>query len=217
VLPPNSLRYARLEPILARNSRDACAVIVILNGPVWQIAVLPFVSPAAERVWLWRPTATSYNEVLPLSGALLRARLDRAGGDCACIRRFQFWYGGPRVSDFQRCVGLMTVWRFLHTKARTVTTWRWAGGAPADGVMISVGTAYLVQHRPASWIYAGMQLSVSCLRRSSALVIVGMLWQRADGQGGFWGLGGGHAHFDRLGIWVFKDPSALRYVALSPD
>jgi SSS family solute:Na+ symporter len=48
-------------------------------------------------------------------------------------------------------------------------------------------------------------------------VIVGMLWQRATDKGGFWGLVSGTLTSIGLWLWVVKDPSALRYVALSPD
>jgi len=48
-------------------------------------------------------------------------------------------------------------------------------------------------------------------------VILGMLWKRATGPGGFWGLLAGTV--SSIGMWVVVKvhPSALRYVALSPD
>jgi SSS family solute:Na+ symporter len=48
-------------------------------------------------------------------------------------------------------------------------------------------------------------------------VILGMLWKRATNQGGFWGLLAGTVTSIGLWVWVVKNPSALRYVALSPD
>jgi SSS family solute:Na+ symporter len=48
-------------------------------------------------------------------------------------------------------------------------------------------------------------------------VILGMLWKRATGAGGFWGLLCGTLSSVSMWIWVKLDPSALRYVALSPD
>ena len=48
-------------------------------------------------------------------------------------------------------------------------------------------------------------------------VIVGMLWKRATDNGGFWGLAAGTVTSIGLWVWVVRDPSALRYVALSPD
>src|SRR5205823_645650 len=45
----------------------------------------------------------------------------------------------------------------------------------------------------------------------------GMLWNRATGAGGFWGLLCGTLSSIGMWGWVKADPSALRYVALSPD
>jgi len=47
-------------------------------------------------------------------------------------------------------------------------------------------------------------------------VILGMLWKRATPAGGFWGLLAGTASSIGMFIWVQLDPSALRYIALSP-
>jgi SSS family solute:Na+ symporter len=43
------------------------------------------------------------------------------------------------------------------------------------------------------------------------------LWKRATKQAGFWGLLAGTLTSIGLWAWVRLDPSALRYVALSPD
>ena len=43
-----------------------------------------------------------------------------------------------------------------------------------------------------------------------------MLWKRATGPGGFWGLLCGTVSSISMWAWVKVDPSALRYVALSP-
>ena len=47
-------------------------------------------------------------------------------------------------------------------------------------------------------------------------VILGMLWKRATGPGGFWGLLCGTLSSIGMWAWVKVDPTALRYVALSP-
>jgi SSS family solute:Na+ symporter len=47
-------------------------------------------------------------------------------------------------------------------------------------------------------------------------VILGMMWKRATPAGGFWGLLCGMTSSIALWAWVKLDPSALRYVALSP-
>jgi len=46
-------------------------------------------------------------------------------------------------------------------------------------------------------------------------VVLGMLWKRATGAGGFWGLLAGTGSSIGLWLWVKMDPAALRYVALS--
>jgi SSS family solute:Na+ symporter len=50
-----------------------------------------------------------------------------------------------------------------------------------------------------------------------ATVILGMLWKRATSAGGFWGLLIGTISSISMWAWVKQDPSALRYIALSPD
>ena len=47
-------------------------------------------------------------------------------------------------------------------------------------------------------------------------VVLGMLWKRASGPGGFWGLLAGTLSSIGMWAWVKADHSALRYVALSP-
>jgi solute:Na+ symporter, SSS family len=46
-------------------------------------------------------------------------------------------------------------------------------------------------------------------------VVLGMLWKRASGPGGFWGLLAGTLSSIGMWAWVKADHAALRYVALS--
>src|SRR6516164_10419239 len=48
-------------------------------------------------------------------------------------------------------------------------------------------------------------------------VLLGMLWRRATPAGGFWGLLAGMFSSIGMWAWVKVDPSALRFVALSPQ
>ena len=48
-------------------------------------------------------------------------------------------------------------------------------------------------------------------------VVLGMLWKRASPKGGFWGLLAGTLSSIGMWAWVKVDPTALRYVALSPN
>jgi SSS family solute:Na+ symporter len=49
-------------------------------------------------------------------------------------------------------------------------------------------------------------------------VLLGMLWKRATSKGGFWGLLTGTISSISMWVWVNKiDPTALKYIALSPE
>ena len=128
----------------------------------------------------------SYNEVLPL----MLVRYCGPGliglGVTALIAGFMSGMAG-NVSAFS------TVWTydiygaFLHKKASDrhyVAMGRWC---TLIGVLVSVGTAYLVQHSASIMDYA-VQLFSFFVAPLFGTVIVGMLWQRATDKGGFWGL-----------------------------
>src|SRR6201996_4389235 len=212
VLAANSLRAARMAPIIGSVFKMMVPFIVILPG-LLALTVLPFhLLPEGMAV---ARHAHSYNEVLPL----MLVRYCGPGliglGVTALIAGFMSGMAG-NVSAFS------TVWTydiygaFLHKKApdqHYVAMGRWC---TLLGVLVSVGTAYLVQHSASIMDYA-MQLFSFFIAPLFGTVIVGMLWKRATDQGGFWGLLAGTLTSIGLWIWVSKDPSALRYVALSPD
>jgi solute:Na+ symporter, SSS family len=212
VLAANSLRSARLAPIIGAAFKMMVPLIVILPG-LLALAVLPFhLLPEGAAV---ATNGHSYNEVLPL----MLVRYCGPGliglGVTALIAGFMSGMAG-NVSAFS------TVWTydiygaFLNKKAADahyVAMGRWC---TLVGVLVSVGTAYLVQHSASIMDYA-MQLFSFFIAPLFGTVILGMLWKRATNQGGFWGLLAGTVTSISLWIWVVKDPSALRYVALSPD
>ena len=84
------------------------------------------------------------------------------------------------------------------------------------GVLISVGTAYLVMQFASIMDYVQALFSFF-IAPLFGTVILGMLWKRATGAGGFWGLLCGTLSSVGMWAWVKLDPSALRYVALSPN
>ena len=84
------------------------------------------------------------------------------------------------------------------------------------GVLISVGTAYLVMQFASIMDYVQALFSFF-IAPLFGTVVLGMLWKRATGPGGFWGLLCGTISSIGMWSWVKVDPSALRYVALSPD
>jgi len=84
------------------------------------------------------------------------------------------------------------------------------------GVLISVGTAYLVMSFLSIMDYVQALFSFF-IAPLFGTVVLGMLWKRATPKGGFWGLLAGTVSSVSMWAWVKVDPTALRYVALSSD
>jgi SSS family solute:Na+ symporter len=82
------------------------------------------------------------------------------------------------------------------------------------GVLISVGTAYLVMQFLSIMDYVQALFSFF-IAPLFGTVILGMLWKRATAAGGFWGLFAGTASSIGMWAWVKIDPAALSYIALS--
>ncbi len=212
VLTADSIRSARMAPIIGAAFKMAVPFIVILPG-LLALSVLPF-HLVGQNV----AVATgqhSYNEVLPL----MLVRYCGPGllglGVTALIAGFMSGMAG-NVSAFS------TVWTydlygaFLNKKASDkhyVAMGRWS---TLMGVLISVGTAYLVQHAASIMDYVQALFSFF-IAPLFGTVILGMLWKRATAAGGFWGLLAGTCTSIGLWEWVEHDPTALRYVAMSPD
>ena len=212
VLAADNLRSARMAPILGAAFKMAVPFIVILPG-LLALSVLPFkLVPQDIAVQTGRH---SFNEVLPL----MLVRYCSPGllglGVTALIAGFMSGMAG-NVSAFS------TVWTydlygaFLNKKASDkhyVAMGRWC---TLVGVLISVGTAYLVQHAASIMDYVQALFSFF-IAPLFGTVLLGMLWKRATAAGGFWGLLSGTATSIGLWTWVQRNPSALRYVAFSPD
>ena len=212
VLSAQNLRSARMAPIIGAAFKMAVPFIVILPG-LLALAVLPFhLVPQNEAVATGQH---SYNEVLPL----MLVRYCGPGllglGVTALIAGFMSGMAG-NVSAFS------TVWTydiygaFLNKNATDkhyVAMGRWC---TFIGVLISVGTAYLVQHAASIMDYVQGLFSFF-IAPLFGTVILGMMWKRATKAAGFWGLLAGTCTAIGLFLWVHFDPSALRYVALSPD
>ncbi len=212
VLSAHNLRAARMAPIIGAGFKMAVPFIVILPGLI-ALSVLPF-----HLVGESQAVATgqhSYNEVLPL----MLVRYCGPGllglGVTALIAGFMSGMAG-NVSAFS------TVWTydiygaFLNkhaTDRHYVAMGRWC---TFIGVLISVGTAYLVQHAASIMDYVQGLFSFF-IAPLFGTVILGMMWKRATKAGGFWGLLAGTATAIGLFVWVHVNPSAIRYVALSPD
>ena len=83
------------------------------------------------------------------------------------------------------------------------------------GVLVSIGTAYLVMQFLSIMDYVQALFSFF-IAPLFGTVLLGMLWKRATHAGGFWGLLSGTVASIAMWAWVKLDPSALRYIALSP-
>jgi SSS family solute:Na+ symporter len=211
VLSAKDLRAAKMAPIIGAAFKMFVPLIVILPGLIG-IAVLPM-----KLVGEGAAVGTgghSYNEVLPL----LLARYCGPGllglGVTALMAGFMSGMAG-NVSAFS------TVWTYdiysalFHKNASDQQLVRMGRWSTIGGVAISIGTAYLVIQFLSIMDYVQALFSFF-IAPLYGTVLLGMLWKRATAAGGFWGLLAGTTSSIAMWAWVKVDPSALRYVALSP-
>jgi len=211
VLAAKDLRSAKLAPIIGAAFKMLVPFIVILPG-LLGLAVLP-IKLTGETAAV-ASGGHSYNEVLPL----MLARYCGPGllglGITALMAGFMSGMAG-NVSAFTT-VWTYDIYRALINKRASdhhyVNMGRWC---TVLGVLISVGTAYLVMQFASimDYVQALFSFFVAPL---FGTVVLGMLWKRASGPGGFWGLLAGTLSSIGMWAWVKADHSALRYVALSP-
>ncbi len=210
VLAAKDLRSAQMAPIIGSAFKMAVPFIVILPG-LLALAVLP------ERLVGEGQAINglhSYNEVLPL----MLARYCGPGllglGITALIAGFMSGMAG-NVSAFA------TVWTYDiyratinkdATDAHYVSVGRWC---TVLGVLVSIGTAYLVMQFASIMDYVQALFSFF-IAPLFGTVIFGMLWKRATPAGGFWGLLCGTTSSIVMWAWVKLDPSAISVIALSP-
>jgi solute:Na+ symporter, SSS family len=209
VLAARDLRSAKMAPIIGSAFKMAVPLIVILPG-LLALALLPEKlvgeSQAGNGVH-------SYNEVLPL----MLARYCGPGllglGITALIAGFMSGMAG-NVSAFAT-VWTYDIYRAFMRKNATdqhyLAMGRWC---TILGVLVSIGTAYLVMQFLSimDYVQALFSFFVAPL---FGTVILGMLWKRATPSAGFWGLLAGTVSSIGMFIWVKLDPAALRYIALS--
>ena len=212
VLAAKDLRSAKMAPIIGAAFKMMVPFIVILPG-LLGLAVLPM-----KLVGENQALATggySYNEVLPLMFARYLGPGLLGLGITALIAGFMSGMAG-NVSAFTT-VWTYDIYRALIKKDGTdqhyVSMGRWT---TVIGVLISVGTAYLVM-RSASIMDYVQQLFSFFIAPLFGTVVLGMLWKRATGPGGFWGLLAGTVSSIGMWLWVNANPAAIQYVALSAD
>jgi solute:Na+ symporter, SSS family len=212
VLAAKDLRSAKLAPIIGAGFKMMVPFIVILPG-LLGLALLP-VKLTGEGAAI-ASGGHSYNEVLPL----MLARYCGPGllglGVTALIAGFMSGMAG-NVSAFA------TVWTYdiygalINKKASDAQYVRMGRWCTLLGVLISIGTAYLVMQFLSIMDYVQALFSFF-IAPLFGTVLLGMLWRRATPAGGFWGLLAGTCSSIGMWAWVKVDHSALRYVALSPN
>src|SRR5450755_4128909 len=210
VLAAKDLRAAKMAPIIGAAFKMFVPFIVILPG-LLALAVLPMkLMPEAVAV---ATGGHSYNEVLPL----MLARYCGPGllglGITALIAGFMSGMAG-NVSAFAT-VWTYDIYRALIRKNATdehyVSMGRWC---TIVGVLVSIGTAYLVRHSQSIMDYVQALFSFF-IAPLFGTVVLGMLWKRATAAGGFWGLFAGTLSSVGMYAWVKVNPDAVKYVALS--
>ena len=213
ILSAKDIRSAKLAPIIGAGFKMMVPFIVILPG-LLGLALIPGLVGEKEAL---ATGAHSYNEILPL----MLARYAGPGllglGVTALIAGFMSGMAG-NVSAFA------TVWTYdiykpVHVKmAREegpdkhyVKVGRWT---TVLGVIVSIGTAYLVQQFASIMDYVQALFSFF-VAPMFGTVILGMLWKRTTKAGGFWGLAAGMSSSIGMWAWVRWNPAALKYIALS--
>jgi solute:Na+ symporter, SSS family len=220
VISAKDLRSAKLAPLIGAAFKMAVPFIVILPGllglamldtPGHHFLVAGNVAAAALEKG---QVLHSYDEVLPI----MLARYCGPGlmglGITALIAGFMSGMAG-NVSAFAT-VWTYDIYRAMIRKDGTdqhyVTMGRWCTIA---GVLVSIGTAYLALHSNSIMDYV-QELFSFFIAPLFGTVLLGMLWKRATGPGGFWGLLAGTGSAIAMWAWVRSNPSNSQYIALSP-
>ncbi len=211
VIAAKDIRAAKMAPIIGSFFKMAVPFIVILPG----LLGLGLLSYKLVPESAMQPGLHSYNEVLPL----MLARYCGPGllglGITALIAGFMSGMAG-NVSAFA------TVWTydiyrpFVRKDASDthyVAMGRWC---TILGVMVSIGTAYLVMQFSSIMDYVQALFSFF-IAPLFGTVLLGMLFKRVTPAGGFWGLLCGTVSSITMWALVKADHNMLAYIALSPN
>jgi SSS family solute:Na+ symporter len=212
VLAAKDLRSAKMAPVIGAAVKMAVPLIVILPG-LLGLAVLPE-KLVAESAQALNPSAHTFNDVLPL----MLARYCGPGllglGITALIAGFMSGMAG-NVSAFAT-VWTYDIYRAVIKKHADDAHYVMMGKlCTVLGVLVSIGTAYLVMRFSSIMDYVQALFSIF-IAPLFGTVILGMLWKRTTPAGGFCGLLAGTLSSIAMWAWVYEVPSALAYIALSP-
>src|ERR1017187_2097473 len=219
VLSANSLRSARLAPIIGSAFKMFVPFFVILPG---LLALVLLKDPSGHLIQLYpdgsdmvvHHGAHSFNEVLPLMMVRYLGPGLLGLGITALVAGFMSGMAG-NVSAFS------TVWTYdiygayINKKASDshyVSMGRWS---TVVGMAVSVGTAYLVMSAASIMDYV-QELFSFFIAPLFGTVILGMLWKRASKAGGFWGLLCGTASSVFMWLAVMHDKANIRFMILQP-
>jgi solute:Na+ symporter, SSS family len=209
VLTAKDIRAAKMAPIIASFFKMAVPLIVILPG-LLALAVLPEKLMPESAL---QPGQHSYNEVLPLMLARYLGPGLLGLGVTALVAGFMAGMAG-NVSAFS------TVWTYdlyrpylrkQAPDAHYVSMGRWC---TMIGLLISIGTAYLAMGFASIMDYVQALFSFF-IAPLFGTVLLGMLWKRATGAGGFWGLLAGTGSSIAMFFAVKVNPRFLAVIALS--
>src|SRR5499427_1457870 len=210
VLSAKDIRSAKLAPVIGSFFKMAVPLIVILPG-LLGLAVLPMhLVPASEA----QAGQFKYDDVLPL----MLARYCGPGlmglGITALVAGFMAGMAG-NVSAFA------TVWTYdLYRPylrkdapdAHYVSMGRWC---TIIGLIVSIGTAYLVQYNKSMMDYV-QALFGFFIAPLFGTVVLGMLWKRVSRMAGFLGLLAGVMVSVTAFLLMKFDPSWVKVFAFSP-
>jgi SSS family solute:Na+ symporter len=210
VLSAKDVRAAKLAPIIGSFFKMAVPFIVILPG-LLALALLPYKLVPASAMAAGQH---SFDEVLPL----MLARYCGPGllglGITALLAGFMSGMAG-NVSAFA------TVWTYdiyrpfirkTAPDAHYVSMGRWC---TMIGLLVSIGAAYIVTHFGSLMDYVQALFSFF-IAPLFGTVLIGMIWKRATGAGGFWGLLAGTGSSVAMFVMVELDPSKVALIAMSP-
>ena len=219
VLSANSLRSARMAPVIGSAFKMFVPFFVILPG----LLALVLLKDSSGHLMQLYPDgsdmvlnhgAHSFNQVLPLMMIRYLGPGLLGLGITALVAGFMSGMAG-NVSAFS------TVWTYdiygayinkKATDSHYVLMGRWS---TIVGMIISVGTAYLVMHAASIMDYV-QELFSFFIAPLFGTVILGMLWKRATKAGGFWGLLLGTASSIAMWEMVRINKANIRFMILQP-
>jgi len=223
VLSANNLRAAKMAPVIGAAFKMAVPLIVILPGLVCLGLMQdghPMFHLVGAEMAKNNPALHSYDQVLPL----MLIRYCGPGllglGITALVAGFMSGMAG-NVSAFS------TVWTYdlygayMNKKASDQHYVLMGRISTVVGMLISIGTAYLVMNAASIMDYVQALFSFF-IAPLYGTVILGMLWKRATSAGGFLGLLAGTA--SSIGMFFYTSTGdaahkavALSHIALSAD